>query len=68
MLFAFSGSFHFGGRGGICIRSSRERGPTLCPADYLFHSLLGLDQTSVFAEPVGASGSDLMMGGALCET
>lgn len=58
--------FNFGG--GICIRSSRERGPTLCPADYLFHSLLGLDQTSVLAEPAGALGSDIMMGGAWCET
>lgn len=49
MLFAFSGSFHEGAA--ICIRSSREGGPTLCPADYLFRSLLGFDETAMLAEP-----------------
>lgn len=35
----------------ICIRSSQEGGRTLCSDDYLFHSLLGLDETAVLAKP-----------------
>lgn len=38
------------GGAAICIRSSWERGPALCPAGYLFRSLLGLYKAAVPAK------------------